>query len=184
MDKTNLASALTAGFASDIGVDQNTINLGNQLMYLGVVLLEIPSNLLLHKVRFCLPTLGRPPPVLTDTRHCPPRQVGPQRWISGQVAAFGLAALGQVLVAGRAGFLASRAALGLAESGYIPAALFTLSAWYARERLARRLAVFFFGMFGGNAIAPILASGILRLDGARGWRGWQWLFLGEQLPSF
>lgn len=46
----NLASALTAGFASDISVDQNTINLGNQLMYLGVVLLEIPSNLLLQRV--------------------------------------------------------------------------------------------------------------------------------------
>ncbi|KAK7908682.1 hypothetical protein PG985_015985 [Apiospora marii] len=141
----NLASALTAGFASDINVDQNTINLGNQLMYLGVVLLEIPSNLLLHKI-------------------------GPQRWISGQVIAFGLVAICQVFITNRTGFLVSRAVLGLTESGYIPAALFTLSTWCTREQLAKRLAVFFFGMFGGNAIAPILASGILKLDGVRGLR--------------
>lgn len=46
----NLASALTGGFAADIGVSQDTINLGNQLMFLGIVVLEIPSNLLLQKV--------------------------------------------------------------------------------------------------------------------------------------
>lgn len=154
IDKMNLASALTAGFASDINVDQNTINLGNQLMYLGVVLLEIPSNLLLHKI-------------------------GPQRWISGQVIAFGIVAICQVFITNRTGFLVSRAVLGLTESGYIPAALFTLSTWYTKEQLAKRLAVFFFGMFGGNAIAPILASGILKLDGVRGLKGWQWLFLSE-----
>ncbi|KAK7952685.1 uncharacterized protein PG986_008413 [Apiospora aurea] len=156
IDKMNLASALTAGFASDINVDQNTINLGNQLMYLGVVLLEIPSNLLLHKI-------------------------GPQRWISGQVIAFGIVAICQVFITNRTGFLVSRAVLGLTESGYIPAALFTLSTWYTKEQLAKRLAVFFFGMFGGNAIAPILASGILKLDGVRGLKGWQWLFLIEGL---
>ncbi|KAK7987472.1 hypothetical protein PG989_007787 [Apiospora arundinis] len=156
IDKMNLASALTAGFTSDINVDQNTINLGNQLMYLGVVLLEIPSNLLLQRI-------------------------GPQRWISGQVLTFGFVAICQVFITNRTGFLVSRAVLGLTESGYIPAALFTLSTWYTKEQLAKRLAVFFFGMFGGNAIAPILASGILKLDGVRGLKGWQWLFLIEGL---
>lgn len=46
----NLASALTDGFAKDIGVNQNTINLGNQLMFLGIVVLEIPSNIILQRV--------------------------------------------------------------------------------------------------------------------------------------
>jgi MFS transporter, ACS family, DAL5 transporter family protein len=47
----NLASALTAGFAKDIKVNQNTINLGNQLMFMGIVLLEIPFNIILQRVR-------------------------------------------------------------------------------------------------------------------------------------
>lgn len=46
----NLASALTDGFADYIGIDQDTINLGNQLLFLGTVALEIPSNMLLQKV--------------------------------------------------------------------------------------------------------------------------------------
>ena len=50
LDRTNIASALTGNFASIISVNQNTINLGNQLMFLGVIVLEIPSNIILHKV--------------------------------------------------------------------------------------------------------------------------------------
>jgi hypothetical protein len=47
----NLASALTDGFADYVKIDQDTINLGNQLLFLGTVVLEIPSNMLLQKVR-------------------------------------------------------------------------------------------------------------------------------------
>lgn len=53
LDRMNLASALTAGFATDIGVNQATINLGNQLMFLFIVVFEIPCNMLLQKV--CAP---------------------------------------------------------------------------------------------------------------------------------
>jgi MFS family permease len=69
--------------------------------------------------------------------------------------------------------------LGFAEAGYIPGAAYTLSTWYKKRELAKRIAVFFFGMFAGNAISPILASGILQLGGKRGIKGWQWLFLSK-----
>lgn len=49
IDRMNLASALTGGFAADIGVDQDTINLGNQLLFMGIVVLEIPCNMALQK---------------------------------------------------------------------------------------------------------------------------------------
>ena len=50
LDRMNLASALTGGFAVDIRIDQDTVNLGNQLMFLGIVILEIPCNMLLQRV--------------------------------------------------------------------------------------------------------------------------------------
>jgi hypothetical protein len=55
LDRMNLASALTGGFAKDINVKQDTINLGNQLMFMGIVVLEIPCNMALQRVRtpFC-----------------------------------------------------------------------------------------------------------------------------------
>ncbi|KAL4798803.1 major facilitator superfamily domain-containing protein [Aspergillus venezuelensis] len=133
-DRMNLASALTNNFASDISVTQNTINLGNQLMFLGFILLEIPSKIALQRV-------------------------GASKWISAQVFIFGLIATMQIFLKDRAGFLASRLMLDLAEAG--------------------RRAVLFFGMFGGNAVSPLLGAEILRLDGRGGLRGWQFIFLIE-----
>ena len=98
---------------------------------------------------------------------------------------FGLVASLQPLIKDKKGFLVSRAVLGLCEAGYIPGAVYTLSKWYRAEELGKRVAVLFFGMFGGNAISPLLGAGILRLDGrgvGGGMKGWQWLFLCEFLP--
>ena len=90
---------------------------------------------------------------------------------------FGVVATLQVFLRDRAGFLAARIILGFCESGYIPGAIYTLSTWYTKRELAKRVAILFFGMFGANAISPVLASGILKLDHVRGLHGWQWLFL-------
>ncbi|KAF5024402.1 hypothetical protein F66182_3488 [Fusarium sp. NRRL 66182] len=156
LDRMNLASALTGGFATDISVDQDTINLGNQLMFMGIVVFEILCNMALQRV-------------------------GPRKWMAGQVLVFGFVATMQVFIKNRAGFLAIRLMLGFSEAGYIPGGVYTLSTWYTKRELPKRVSVFFFGMFCGNAISPILASGILRLDGARGIKGWQWLFMLEGL---
>lgn len=50
LDRMNLASALTGGFAADINISQATINLGNQLMFMGIVVFEIPCNMALQRV--------------------------------------------------------------------------------------------------------------------------------------
>lgn len=47
----NIASALTGGFATDINISQATVNLGNQLMFMGIVIFEIPCNMALQRVR-------------------------------------------------------------------------------------------------------------------------------------
>ncbi|KAK3315814.1 inner membrane transporter yfaV [Apodospora peruviana] len=161
-DRMNLASALTDGFADQAGIDQDTINLGNQLLFLGTVALEIPSNMLLQKAS----------------------KIGPRKWISSQVLLFGLVGTMQIFIRNKPGYIASRLCLGLAESGYIPGSIFTISTWYTKRERARRVAIFFFGMFGGNAISPLLASGILKLGGTGGLKGWQWLFLIEGLFTF
>jgi MFS family permease len=92
---------------------------------------------------------------------------------------FGTVAALQVFVRNRAGFLAARTMLGFCESGYIPGAVYTLSTWYTKGELAKRVAILFFGMFGANAISPVLATGILKMDHLGGLHGWQWLFLRQ-----
>lgn len=55
LDRMKLASALTAGFATDIGVNQASINLANQLMFLFILVFETPCNMLLQKVLAHMP---------------------------------------------------------------------------------------------------------------------------------
>lgn len=51
LDRMNLASALTGGFLEAIKIDQATVNMGNQLMFMGIVVFEIPCNMAQQRVR-------------------------------------------------------------------------------------------------------------------------------------
>jgi hypothetical protein len=50
LDKGNIANALTDDFMEDVGITQNQLNVGQQLMSLGIVLFEFPSNMVLYRV--------------------------------------------------------------------------------------------------------------------------------------
>ncbi|KAK4177838.1 inner membrane transporter yfaV [Triangularia setosa] len=151
-DRMNLASALTDGFAEHSNLNQDTINLGSRLLFLGTVALEIPSNVVLQKL-------------------------GPRKWISSQIILFGLVRALQILITNPAGYLASGSASAWPS-------IYTTSTWYIPRECARRVAVFFIGMFGGSALSSLLVPGILKLGGLHGLRGWQWLFLLEGLFTF
>lgn len=45
-----MANAITDNFREDIGIDQNQFNVGQQMLSLGIVLFEIPSNMVLYRV--------------------------------------------------------------------------------------------------------------------------------------
>lgn len=136
----------------DVGITQFQFNIGQQLLSLGIVLFEIPSNMILYKV-------------------------GPGKWLTFQLFLFGLVSTFQAFQTNYAGFLATRFLLGVTESGYIPGGLWTLSTWYTRQETAKRVMVFFFGNMFGQASAKILAYGILHMKGVGGYPGWFWLFV-------
>ncbi|KAM3554341.1 hypothetical protein ARSEF4850_006511 [Beauveria asiatica] len=64
LDRGNIGNALTDFFWKEVGITQFQFNVGNQLLSLGIVLLELPSNLILYRV-------------------------GPQKWISCQIIYWG-----------------------------------------------------------------------------------------------
>ena len=45
-----MANAITDNFREDIGISQNQFNVGQQMLSLGIVLFEIPSNMVLYRV--------------------------------------------------------------------------------------------------------------------------------------
>ncbi|RFU27467.1 hypothetical protein B7463_g8875, partial [Scytalidium lignicola] len=50
MDRGNIANALTDTITHDLGITTNQINIGTQLLSCGIIIIEIPSNILLQKV--------------------------------------------------------------------------------------------------------------------------------------
>ncbi|CAK7221697.1 hypothetical protein SEUCBS140593_004654 [Sporothrix eucalyptigena] len=154
IDRGNIGNALTDNFLVDVGITQYQFNVGQQLLSLGIVLLEIPSNIVLYKV-------------------------GPTVWIGGQIIAWGFVATFQAFQHGLGPYLATRLLLGLCEAGFIPAGLYTITRWYKRDETSKRFSWFFIGNMLAAACTGLIAYGILHMRGVRGLAGWQWLFLIE-----
>lgn len=58
------------------------------------------------------------------------------------------------------------------------------SSWYRRYELASRFSIYYTATAVSGAFSGLLAGVITQyLDGARGYKGWQWLFLIEGLAS-
>ncbi len=107
-------------------------------------------------------------------------RIGPHVWIPAQVIVWGLVEILQCFVTGPGGWYAARLFLGLAESGFLPGALYTLSQWYTQDEITSRTSAFFFGSSVASAFGSLISSGALRLEGEHGIRGWQWSVFREK----
>lgn len=152
LDRGNIANALTDRFTEDVGITQNEFNIGQQMLSLGIVLFEIPSNMILYRV-------------------------GPGKWLTLQLFLFGTVSTFQAFQGSYGAFIATRFLLGTTESGFIPGGLWTLSTWYTRSESAKRVMLFYFGNQFGQASSKLLAYGILHMRGVAGQPGWFWLFV-------
>ncbi|KAK6066835.1 alternative sulfate transporter [Seiridium cupressi] len=154
MDRGNISNALTSTITQDLGVDTNQINVGSSLLSLGIVLLEIPSNILLQRI-------------------------GPKTWLSCQILAWGFVATFQNFITNYGGYLATRIILGLCEAGFIPGALYTMSTWYKKDETSLRVSIFFLGNLLASAVTSLIGAGILSMGDRYGVAGWRWLFIVE-----
>ncbi|KAI0101171.1 MFS general substrate transporter [Daldinia grandis] len=154
IDRGNISNALTSTITQDLGIDTNQINVGGSILSAGIVLLEIPSNILLQRI-------------------------GPRKWLSVQIIAWGLVATFQNFIKNYGGFLATRLLLGLCEAGFIPGALYTMSTWYKKSETSLRVSIFFLGNLIASATTSLIGAGILSMGDRYGVAGWRWLFIVE-----
>jgi MFS family permease len=133
--------------------------LGAGLFFVGYVLFEVPSNLILQRV-------------------------GAKFWIARIMITWGLLSGATMFVHTPVQFYIVRFLLGVAEAGFLPGVLLYLTQWYPDARRARIVALFMVGLPMSSMIGSPLSGWIMRFfDGAHGLGGWQWLFLLEALPS-
>ncbi|KAL4884094.1 major facilitator superfamily domain-containing protein [Aspergillus karnatakaensis] len=154
LDRSNISNALTDTITEDLNITSDQANLGSQLMLIGIVVAEIPSNLILQKL-------------------------GASIWLTFQMLVWGTIALTQAWCTNIHSFYATRFLLGLFEGGYIPGAQYMLALFYTRKELALRTAIFYFGNYSATATGSLIAAGVLQMAGLQGLSGWQWLFLLE-----
>lgn len=147
LDRSNISNAMTDTLTEDLKITKNDVNVGSQLMAAGIVMAEIPSNLILQR-------LGAPV------------------WLTFQMGVWGTIALTQAWCTNIHSFLATRFLLGVWEGGYIPGGQYMLALFYTREELALRTAIFYFGNYSATAIGSLMAAGILNMSGTLGHSGW------------
>jgi ACS family tartrate transporter-like MFS transporter len=127
--------------------------------YLGYLLFEVPSNLILHRV-------------------------GARRWISRIMVSWGIVSTCTMLVNDASSFYLVRILLGVAEAGFFPGIVLYLSYWFPARERARAVACFMMASPLAGAFGGLVSGNVLRYtDHAMGLAGWQWLFLIEGIPS-
>ena len=158
IDRTNVAFA-KLHFQNSLGFSDAVFGFGLSLFFVGYLLFEVPSNLLL--ARF-----------------------GARKTISRIMFLWGLASIATMFVTTPTQFYIGRFLLGVAEAGFAPGIVLYLSYWYDARQRARVTSMFMLALpiagIIGNPISGLIMSG---LNGVQGLEGWQWLFLLEGLPS-
>jgi MFS family permease len=156
LDRANIGFA-KAGFQADAGIGDAAFAFGASIFFVGYALLEVPSNLILHRV-------------------------GARIWMSRIMVTWGLVSAATAWVHSPLTYYLIRFALGVAEAGFFPGVIYYLTTWYPRSSRARSIGIFYYGAplaltFGG----PI--SGLLVGHDAFGMHGWQVMFIVEGLAA-
>lgn len=159
----NYLDRINVGYAAlemkaDLGFSDAVYGLGASMFFVGYVLFEIPSNLIMERV-------------------------GARLWIARIMISWGALSSCMMFVETAHGFYLLRFLIGAAEAGFFPGTILYLTHWIPAKERARAVALFLTstalsGVFGGP-----LSGALLELRGAHGLAGWQWLFLLEGIPA-
>ncbi|KAF1959948.1 permease of the major facilitator superfamily [Byssothecium circinans] len=156
IDRNNYAAARLQGLEEDLGLTGDQYQVGLSILFVGYILMQVPSNILLSYV-------GRP-----------------SWYLGGFTIAWGLVSAVTSQVKSYGGIVACRFILGIVEAPFFAGVLFYLSKWYTKEELAKRNAIFYSGSLVSGAFGNLIAAGILDgLAGERGMSAWQWLYIIE-----
>src|SRR3954454_25007830 len=158
LDRVNVTFAQDK-LESDLGFSGAVYGFGAGVFFIGYFLLEVPSNLALHKF-------------------------GARKWMARIMITWGLISACTMLVQGPASFYAVRFLLGVAEAGFFPGMILYLSFWYPARERARAVGVFMSAIAISYAIGAPISGGIMSaMDGVAGLKDWQWLFVLEAIPA-
>ncbi|BEU25617.1 MFS transporter [Paraburkholderia caribensis] len=158
LDRTNIGIAQLQ-LRTDLGFSDAAYGVGAGLFYVGFILFEIPSTLMLDRM-------------------------GVRKTLLRIMVGWGAVTCLTALISTPTEFYIARVLLGCAEAGFLPGIVLYLSYWFPVQRRARITATFFVAIPTSGILGSPLSGWILQsFSGTMGLHGWQWLFVLEGLPS-
>jgi MFS family permease len=158
LDRTAISFAGPNGMAKDLGLSAAQFGLAAGVFFIGYILLEIPSNLALHKF-------------------------GARRWLARIMVTWGIVALLFTWVSNVGGLYTLRFLLGVAEAGFFPGAILFLSMWVPAKHRSRILALFYLAQPLTIVIGAPVAAWLIEANGLFGLAGWRIMFFGVAIPA-
>ncbi|KAJ9603363.1 hypothetical protein H2200_012141 [Cladophialophora chaetospira] len=159
LDRNAIALARLNDMEEDLGLSSTQYQTCVSILFVGYLLGQIPSNMLLTRVR-------------------------PSYYMSFFMALWAVVSTLTALSKNYTGLLLTRFFLGVTEAPYYPGALFMLSIFYTRKEIATRISILYTGNILATAFAGLIALGIFELDGKAGVAGWRWLFICQGIATF
>ena len=158
LDRTAISFAGPNGMSKDLALTAAQFGFAAGVFFIGYVLLEIPSNLALHKY-------------------------GARRWLARIMVTWGIVALLFTWVSNVEGLYVLRFLLGVAEAGFFPGAILFLSMWVPARHRSHILALFYLAQPLTIVIGAPVAALLIEAHGLFGLEGWRVMFAGVAIPA-
>jgi D-galactonate transporter len=157
-DRVNISFAKLQ-MQDELRLSDTVYGLGASLFFVGYILFEIPSNVILHRV-------------------------GARKWIARIMISWGVVSALMMFVTSPMQFYAMRFIVGAMEAGFLPGVVLYFTYWFPGQRRARANSLFMTAISLSGVTGGPLAGWIMtRFAGAGGLSGWQWLFLMQGIPA-
>jgi sugar phosphate permease len=158
LDRVNVGFAKLQ-MLNDLKFSETVYGLGAGIFFIGYILFEVPSNVILHKV-------------------------GARIWIARIMITWGAISAAMMFVTTPTMFYVLRFLLGIAEAGFFPGIILYLTYWFPANRRGRNTTFFMTAIALSGVIGGPLSGWMMQaFHGYNGWAGWQWMFLLEGIPS-
>jgi len=157
LDRVNIGfAALTMN--KDVGLSPYIYGWGAGIFFFGYFIFEVPSNVILEKV-------------------------GARLWIARIMITWGLISTAMAFIQGPTSFYILRFLLGVAEAGFLPGMILYLTFWFPAAHRAKIVGLFMAAVPLASAVGAPISGLLVGIDDVLGFKGWQWLFILEGLPS-
>ncbi|WP_396331111.1 MFS transporter [Burkholderia anthina] len=158
LDRANIGFAALQ-MNKELGLTPQMFGFAAGIFYLGYIIFEIPSNLLM-------------------------RRFGARTWIARIIFTWGLVSIGQAWIESPYQLYSARFLLGVAEAGFLPGVMYYLTYWFPAEYRAKAIGQVYSANTLSIVIGAPLSSIVMSMsDQIAGLSGWRWMFIVEGVPA-